>query len=85
MSTIHEKTFVKNALSLLNMLLQLMNAKRGAASDSLGGLKMREWKMQEWKYRHEAVGKGRGWKMREWKNRHGNVGVENAGVEIAVR
>jgi len=38
------------------------------------GLKMREWKMQEWKYRHEASGKGRGWKMREWKNRHGNAG-----------
>ena len=44
--------------------------------------------MQEWKYRHEAVGKGRGWKMRsgkigtvmqgwkmqEWKLRHGNAG-----------
>ena len=26
----------------------------------LGAPKMREWKMQEWKYRHEAVGKGRG-------------------------
>jgi len=59
---------------------------------------MREWKMQEWKYRHEAVGKGRGWKMREWKNRHDNAGggkcrsgncgtvmqgVENAGVQNA--
>ena len=47
----------------------------------VGGLKMREWKMQEWKYRHEAIGKGRGWKMREWKNRHGNAGVENEGVQ----
>jgi len=54
-------------------------------ASSGGALKMREWKMQEWKYRHETVGKSRGWKMREWKNWHGNAGVENAGVEIAAR
>ena len=35
--------------------------------------------MQEWKYRHEAVGKGTGWKMWEWKNRHGNAGIAGGG------
>jgi len=56
---------------------------------------MQEWKMREWKYRHESeekcnggkYGSGnictilQGWKMQEWKNRHGSAGVENAGVD----
>ena len=35
---------------------------------------MQEWKMREWKYRHETARKGRGWKMQEWKDRHDNAG-----------
>jgi len=49
-----------------------------------GGLKIQEWKMREWKYRHETARKGRGWKMQEWKDRHDSAGVENAGVKMRV-
>jgi len=59
---------------------------------------MQEWKMREWKYRHESeekcsggkYGSGnigtvqQGWKMWEWKHRHGSAGVENAGVAAVV-
>jgi len=38
--------------------------------------------MHDWKYRHEAVEKGRWWKMREWKKSARCHGVENAEVEV---
>jgi len=43
----------------------------------MGALKTREWKMREWKTRHQVAGV----KTREWKTRHQMTGAENAGVE----